>query len=145
LDSNAAFNEQLNAKSDEKSEIKEYNLKNLLKNKIYLVNLLSLNLAWSAASFTYYMVGFYIKYIPGDIYTNVIVAGIAEALITLQSGFTANKIGTKLTLVLSFAMGGIFGILLIFIPEQNVYLIMLCVLLTKAGVSSAFNICYLVT
>lgn len=75
-----------------------------------------MNIVWSAASFTYYMVGFYIKYIPGDIYTNVIVAGIAEATITMASGFIANRIGTKLTLVSSFAIGGVFGVALTMVP-----------------------------
>ena len=36
--------------------------------KMYVINIMMMNIAWSASSFTYYMVGFYIKYIPGDIF-----------------------------------------------------------------------------
>jgi hypothetical protein len=86
-----------------------------------LINLIVMNLTWSAASFTYYMVGFYIKYIPGDIYINVILSGIAEAIMTFSSGIFANQLGTKFTLCASFAMGGIFGMALVFVPEDNIY------------------------
>jgi hypothetical protein len=42
-------------------------------------------------------------------------------------------------------MGAFFGSTLIFINISNTNLILICVLLTKFGVSSAFNICFLIT
>lgn len=117
----------------------------LLNNKVYLVNLILLNLAWSAAYFTYYMIGLYVKYIPGDIFTNIIITSISEASACLISGFVANRIGTKSTLLLSFLIGGTFGSALIYISPESTNLILVCLLLTKFGVSSALNLCFLVT
>lgn len=71
------------------SSDKSFEFKQLTNIHAYFLNLLIMNLAWSAASFTYYMVGYYVKYIPGDMYMNVIISGIAEALITIFSGIFA--------------------------------------------------------
>ena len=76
-----------------------------------------MNVAWSASSFTYYMVGFYIKYIPGDIFQNVIISSVSEALACLISGFIALVIGTKNTLLLCFIIGGVFGLALAFLDD----------------------------
>ncbi len=54
-----------------------------------------INIAWSASMFTYMMIGLYVKYIPGDIYTNVIISSISEASSCLISGIIANRIGTR--------------------------------------------------
>jgi hypothetical protein len=62
-----------------------------------------------------------------------------------MSGFVAVFIGTKNTLFLSFLIGGIFGIALIFIEPEDHFSIIVCLLLTKFGVSSSLNLCYLVT
>lgn len=59
---------------ERKDEPQEYNFALLMKIKSVLINMIIMNLAWSASSFGYYMVGFYLKYVPGDLYTNVIVS-----------------------------------------------------------------------
>ena len=89
----------------------------LFEIKMYVINIIMMNIAWSASSFTYYMVGFYIKYIPGDIYKNVIISCLSESFACLISGFIAVIFGTKNTLLVCFAMGGIFGICLAFLDE----------------------------
>ncbi len=112
---------------------------------MYVINIIMMTIAWSASSFTYYMVGFYIKYIPGDIFENVIIASLSESLACLISGFIALVLGTKNTLIMCFAVGGIFGLALAFIDPQYEYLIIICLLLTKFGVSSSMSLCFLVT
>ena len=112
---------------------------------MYAVNLIMMNIAWGASSFTYYMVGFYIKYIPGDIFQNVIISALSESLACLISGFIALALGTKNTLILCFSIGGVFGLALAFIDPSYDYLILICLLLTKFGVSSSLSLCYLVT
>jgi hypothetical protein len=68
---------------------------------MYLVNIIVMNVAWSSAFFTYYMVGFYVKYIPGDVFQNVIFSSISEALACFATGFVADYFGTKPTLLLA--------------------------------------------
>lgn len=57
----------------------------------------------------------------------------------------ADRLGTKKSLLLSFFMGGLFGTLLIIDTKLNIIILLACVLLSKFGVSSAFNLCFLVT
>lgn len=104
-----------------------------------------MSMTWASSSFTYYMVGFYIKYIPGDIFKMVIVSCMAEFSACLISGIISTYIGTKKCLFFSFFIGGVFGTTLIFIDPENTLVIGACLLLTKFGVSSAFNLCFLVT
>lgn len=104
-----------------------------------------MSVAWAASSFSYYMVSFYYKYIPGDIFSLVIVASFAEGCAALISGFIATYIGTKNTLFAGFLIGGFFGAALAVIPPESTAIILVCLLLTKAGVAAAFNLCYLVT
>ena len=57
-----------------------------LKKCINLVNLLIFIYMFSATSFNYYLINFYLKYIPGNTYINTIVATLAEAISALLSG-----------------------------------------------------------
>lgn len=42
-----------------------------------LYNLVLMLVAWCGASFTFYLLNFFIKYMPGDIYINSIVSGFS--------------------------------------------------------------------
>eukprot|EP00347_Sterkiella_histriomuscorum_P021166 403334998 len=113
--------------------------------KMYVINIIMMNIAWSASSFTYYMVGFYIKYIPGDIFQNVMISSLSESIACLISGFLALLLGTKNTLIMCFLIGGTFGLALAFVDPHYETTILLCLLLTKFGVSSSLSLCFLVT
>ena len=104
-----------------------------------------MSITWSSSSFTYYMVNFYVKYIPGDIFILVITSCMAELVACLISGVLCSKFGTKICIFSSFFIGGLFSVALVFIPTGNTTLISICLLFTKFGVSSAFNLCFLVT
>lgn len=117
-----------------------------MKNRTYLVNMIALNIIWTSVSFTHYMIAYYIKYIPGNIYTNVITSAASEVIAYLLSGFLGMYIGTRATFILSFSLGAGFGVPLMFLSyNADPLVIMACVLCTKFGVSCAFNLCYLVT
>jgi MFS family permease len=116
-----------------------------MKDNLYLINFLVMNLAWSTASFNYYMLNYYLKYVPGDIYTNIIVASVSDMFASLISGLISNFIGTKKTIIFSFFMAFVFGLPLIFIREETIWLIIICVILSKFGINSSFNMCYIIT
>lgn len=120
------------------------------KDKTNMVNLLIMNIAWSSVTFGYYLIGYYLKYIPGDIYTNVMLSSLAEVLACFFSGVVSSKYGIKATMILSFAMATVFGYALSFFTEESVadnypLTIMCLVLLAKLGLTSAFSNCYLAT
>ena len=75
----------------------------------------------------------------------MIIASLSEAFACLISGFIALIIGTKNTLILCFLIGGVFGLALAFLDPHYEYMIMICLLLTKFGVSSSLSLCFLVT
>ena len=86
-------------------------LKELIKDKRHLHNLLLLLFLWVASAFDYYLINFQLKYIEGDIYTNTIVSSVSEVTAYLVSGALYEKIGTKVSFVGSFiiaAIGSIF-------------------------------------
>ena len=51
-------------------------------------------LSWSASSFCFYILGFYIKYIPGSMFINVIITCFADALSSICAGLIAMRYGT---------------------------------------------------
>ena len=61
----------------------------LLKDKIYRTNLAIMVLSWSASSFCFYIMGFYIKYIPGDVFMNTVIISIADAVSSGSTGLIA--------------------------------------------------------
>jgi hypothetical protein len=71
-----------------------YTIMELLSNKTYMVNLFIMVLSWSSSSFCFYILGFYIKYIPGDIYFNIIITCVADAVSSITAGIIAQAIGT---------------------------------------------------
>lgn len=112
---------------------------------VYRVNLIVMNITWAACAFSYYMVGFYVKYIPGDIYTNVIIAQISDVSSSFIGGYIANRIGSKQTLILSFATASVFGLAMNYVNPSNTMLTLICLLFAKFGCSSAFTLVYNIT
>jgi Na+/melibiose symporter-like transporter len=94
----------------------EFTMVDLLADSIYRLNLIVMVLSWVASSFCFFIIGFYIKYIPGDIYSNMIAMNIADAASSVAAGLMAQYYGTKSTLTISFACAAIGGVCLILCP-----------------------------
>jgi MFS family permease len=105
-----------------------------------------MNITWSAVSFGYFMIGYYMKYVPGNIYQNIILSTLADMISNIFSGILSNFIGTKKSMTLSFLFACVSGFILVYYEDSdNSNLIMILVLLTKLGITSAYNLCYLAT
>lgn len=117
----------------------------LMKQRVFFINFLTLQLAWASSHYCYYLIGYYIKYIPGNIYEATVVSAIAEFVACLSSGFIINKLGPQLTNMVSFFVSGAFGLCMVFTPPHQTTLILVWLLLTKFGVSTAASICYVTT
>jgi MFS-type transporter involved in bile tolerance (Atg22 family) len=108
-----------------------------------------MNVVWSATSFGYYMISYYLKYIPGDIYTNVCLSSIAEIFSSFFSAELCRRVGNQKTLILSFLMSGIFSFIMIFVSEyrnmQDSIVMVILVILIKLGLSSSQNVTALIT
>ena len=119
-------------------------IEDLLRDPIYRLNLLIMILSWSASSFCFYIIGFYIKYIPGNIFVNMITTCFADAISSIVAGIIASYIGTQRTLFGSFAISALGGVSLILAGKENKMLIMIIIMTTKFGINIAFTLCYII-
>ena len=100
-------------------------------------------LSWSASSFCFYIIGFYIKYIPGNMFINVIIMCVADAISSIFAGIIASSIGTRKTMFYSYGLAAVAGVLLT-VFDKNPLAIMIFMLITKFGINCAFTLCYLI-
>jgi len=63
---------------------------------------------WMVASFNLYMIGFYMKYIPGSIYVSTLVACIGDIPLSIGGGFLYHFKGPKIAMPI-FLTGAIIG------------------------------------
>jgi len=99
---------------------------------------------WSISSFNYYLITFYMKYVPGNIYVNTTASALSENLAYVVSGILLNKIGIKLCYVCPLIIAIVGGFLLTSIPATG-WTEASFVLIAKFGISWSFNNCYLST
>ena len=69
---------------------------------------------WSASTFNYYLMTFFLKYIPGNLYINTVIANASEVLAYAASGYLMNIMGIKISYFTGFTVATAGGLLLIF-------------------------------
>jgi hypothetical protein len=72
---------------------RRFDFADLLRHRDHYWNLVIMNVAWSSTSFGYYLISYYLKYLPGDIFANVIWASLAEILSSFFSAHFSQKLG----------------------------------------------------
>lgn len=121
----------------------EFMLSDLFNNKKYLINLIIIIAMWCASSICFFIIGFYLKYIPGNVFQNVIIVSVADQLSSVTAGILAQKLGAKNTIVFSFALAAISAPVIIFYKDNIT--VMISILVTRYGINSAFTLCFIVT
>ena len=114
-------------------------------NKNLLINLILMTIFWTTSSFNYYIMTFYLKYIPGNLFVNTSLSSLSEVAAYLASGLIMQKLGVKLSFIISFILAAAGGIFLVIFFQAEGALIAVFVLFAKFGISFAFNISYLAT
>lgn len=76
--------------------------------------LLVMIVMWMASSINFMLINLYLKYVPGGIYLNFSIAGVAEILANLAAGILFAKFGPRLTFIVGYIISLAGGILLIF-------------------------------
>lgn len=133
--------------TDKKVAIEESQLTgslgDLVKIKRHLLNLCILVFLWMAASFNLYMIGFYMKYIPGSIFVSTLTACLGDIPLSIAGGFLYHHKGPKVAMPI-FLTVAIFGsISLITWADYVKALIPVVVLITRSGIKATFDSCYL--
>lgn len=99
---------------------------------------------WVVASLDDYMLAFYIKYIPGNIYVNTTVATVTIIVAYIASGFSMHQFGPKYSFIFSYLLAAGGGFLIALVPVND-GVTAIFVLLAQFGIAFAYNLCYLVT
>ena len=97
---------------------------------------------WTASSFNYYLMTFFLKYIPGNIYINTTISNLSQLTAYAVSGYTMNLMGIRSSYFTGFMIGASGGLLLMFFFNYT-DIMPFFVLLAQFGVALSFNICYL--
>lgn len=98
---------------------------------------------WTTSSLNYYMILFFLKYIPGSIYVNATLSCCADLLGYALSSWIIHAFGVRLSFIISFLMAGAGGLLLVIFFKADGTLIAIFVLFAKFGIALAFNMSYL--
>ena len=117
----------------------------LFKDRKLLCNLVLMTIFWTTSSLNYYLMIFYLKYIPGNIYVNTTLSCVADLLGYACSGIIMDKFGVKLSFIISFLLASVGGLFLVIFFNAEGALIATFVLFAKFGIALAFNISYLAT
>lgn len=97
----------------------------------------------TSCSFCFYLINFYVKYLPGDIYTNQIVNSIAEAVAHGIVMVFVALIGVKKGFVSSFVCALVACVMVMYAEVyEHTWIIPFGVLGAKAGITVAFCFLY---
>ena len=117
-------------------------LKDLIKIKRHFKNLIIMIYIWVASSFDVYLLGFLLKYLPGDIFHNTLTTNACDVPISLIAGITYQKLGIRIALFIAFVFSTIGSLVMIFFAEKYPDIVPIMVLLAKGGVKMSFTIIF---
>lgn len=96
-----------------------------------------------ACSFSYYLITFYVKYLPGSIFTNQIVSSLAEAFACLSTLIILKWMSIKNGFAMSFFVSGLACVCVMYAQATGKdWMVPLGVLGAKSGVAIAFAFLY---
>lgn len=111
------------------------------------MNLICMTWVWIATQTCYFIINFYLKYIPGSEFLNFSIAGISEILAHITVGLAFGKLGPRCMFLVGFLISLAGSIPLLFQNSigDNAALIAFFVLLAKYGCSMAYCACFIST
>jgi hypothetical protein len=86
----------------------------VIKEKDVLFNIVMMIIVWTSSSFTFYLFNFLIKYMPGEVYFNSIVAGLSAAALIFQGQLGKTFWGAKGGMMISFCITFVSSVCLCF-------------------------------
>ena len=113
--------------------------------KTLIFNLALMLIAWGSASFIFYLLNFFIKYMPGDIYINSVISGL-YCLTTPLEGPMEKKLGARYGQALSFSIGILAAAVMCMFDQNTDQLLLYALVLffAKSGAGLAFAFVYVI-
>lgn len=116
-------------------------MRDMFKIKQLRINLVAMSIIFSSTCYSYFLIGFQMKNIGGDIIWNTINAQISEIIAYLSSGFIYQALGPKRSFASMFALAIIGSFALLASSDEE--LIPLFIIITKFGISATFNMSFI--
>ena len=112
-----------------------------MKQPKIFANLIIMSLVWLATSFGYYLILSLINTFD-KVYMTAIVSSISEMVAYVVAGLFYEKVGVKLSLILSFAISAAGGVLILCwgLNHQDSPIFLVIFLFAKFGIACTFNI-----
>lgn len=133
----------------ENNEASERTTMFYLRQRIIWQNMIVMAYMWAATSFTYYMISFQLKYLPGNVYNNSLASGLSEMVAIAIAGFMYSKLGLKVSFTILYLMSFAGGMCVLFIGSSDSgasgIWMPIFVVLAKFGISGAFVLLYVST
>jgi MFS family permease len=120
---------------------KEPSVKELWKVKLLRRNLIGSTILWSCSAFNFYLLTFFLKYFPGNIYENSFFFGIADFIAYAGSGLLLKRTNVVTALYIAFLIDFTGGILYIMF-HNNLALVPIIICICRGGVTMTYNIGY---
>ena len=116
----------------------------LLNDPVLKVNLIGSCFVWLLSSFNFYLITFYLKSFPGNIFVNSLCFASADMVAFLSSGVISKFYQVGQGLFFSYSISLVGGVLyLIFYSTELPWVIPLLVCISRVGGSMSFNIGYI--
>lgn len=107
-------------------------------------------MTWTLASFNFYLLTFFLKYFPGNIYVNSLVFAASDVVAFLSSGIFMQYMRVANGYLLANAIGLVGGLSFVFTQGhldsiENDWIIPVIVSISRIGCSMNFNLGYVST
>lgn len=100
---------------------------------------------WSCCSLCYYFIGYYLIYLPGNVYKNTFGSSGSEMVSVFCGGIMYSFFLAKKSFFISFTISLVGGLLILMIGNATLSWMPVYVILAKFGISSAYCIVYAAT
>ena len=105
-------------------------------------NLLLFIYMWCSVSFSYWLIGFQMKYLKGNVYTNIMTSSVADIVGTGLSAIFYDKFGVRTAFLICLVFSVVGGVAILLLNNLTGWM-PLFILFAKLGVSSTFNLVFL--
>lgn len=123
------------------TEIKQPLLKDLLKVKKLKRNLIGSTILWSMSAFNFYLLTFFLKYFPGNIFENSFFFALSDLVAFGSVGILLKRTNIVTALYIAFAIDFVGGISYILLHD-NIAIVPLLICICRGGVTMTYNIGY---
>ena len=120
INSDIKFSKEMNTKQN---VVEDSSFRALISDKSRLVNLLAMAFIWCSCSFCFYFIGYFVKYLEGDMYTNTIMMGVADLYAALLTQVAQSYLSTKKGFFYSFIFVAMVTVIYFQINEIHIYVL----------------------